>query len=160
LVFHQWRKKDDPPLFHFLSNGHESRRIAMMTLKEVLSLGSRLTQFLRLFADCFKRNAGRSLARVYVQGLLSDIQRKNREAIALAFGRPARTLQRLLESIKWDEEKVCDRCQQIVATEHAHPEAIGIIDESGIGKSDSETAGAAWQCGARRPRACRVGSTR
>jgi hypothetical protein len=34
-----------------------------------------------------------------------------------------------LESIKWDEEKVRDRCQQIVATEHAHPEAIGIIDE-------------------------------
>jgi SRSO17 transposase len=110
----------------------------MMTLKEVLSLGSRLTQFLRLFADCFKRNAGRSLARVYVQGLLSDIQRINCEAIALAFGRPARTLQRLLESIKWDEEKVRDRCQEIVATEHAHPEAIGIIDESGIGKSGSE----------------------
>jgi SRSO17 transposase len=50
-----------------------------------------------------------------------------------------------LESIKWNEEKVRDRCQQIVATEHAHPEAIGIIDESGIGKSGSETAGAAWQ---------------
>jgi len=30
------------------------------------------------------------------------------------------TMQRFLESIKWDEEKLRDRCQQIVAKEHAH----------------------------------------
>ncbi|MFV1964389.1 MAG: hypothetical protein ACC628_03120 [Pirellulaceae bacterium] len=35
------------------------------------------------------------------------------------------TLQRVLESIKWDEKKLRDRCRQIVAKDHADPEAIG-----------------------------------
>lgn len=46
----------------------------------------------------------------------------------------------MLESIKWDEEKVRDRCQQIIARDHAHPESIGLIDESGTHKSGNETA--------------------
>ena len=76
--------------------------------------------------------AGRQLLRVYVQGQLSDLQRKNCEAIALEFGEHPRTLQRFLESIKWDEEVLRNRCQEIVVRDHAHPEAIGLIDESGI----------------------------
>jgi SRSO17 transposase len=69
------------------------------------------------------------------------VQRKNVEAIALDQKVAPRTLQRFLESIVWDEQKLRDRCQQIVATEHAHPEAIGCIDESGTTKSGNETAG-------------------
>ena len=38
-----------------------------------------------------------------MQGQLSDIQRKNCEAIALKFDQCPRTLQRFPESIKWDE---------------------------------------------------------
>lgn len=117
----------------------------MMTLKELKNLGRQLICFLRLFADCFASGPGRRLLSVYVRGQCSDLQRKNCEAIALKFGTAPRTLQRFLESIKWDEERVRDRCQQIVVGEHAHEEAIGLIDESGIPKSGSETAGAARQ---------------
>ena len=53
------------------------------------------------------------------------------EGIALLFGEAPRTLQRFLESIKWDEEKLRDQCQEIVAQEHAHADAIGCVDESG-----------------------------
>ena len=112
----------------------------MMTLKELKSLGQLLTSFLGMFADCFSSVAGRGLLRIYVQGQLSDIQRKNCEAIALKFRKPARTLQRFLESIKWDEQKLRDRTQQIVARDHAHDEAIGTVDESGIAKSGRCTA--------------------
>jgi len=76
---------------------------------------------------------------------VSEVQRKNCEAIALKFNTTPRRIQRLLESIKWNEESVRDRCQEIVATEHAHQEAIGLIDESGTVKSGRETAGAARQ---------------
>ena len=55
------------------------------------------------------------------------------------------TMQRFLESIKWDEEKLRDRCQQIVAKEHAHREAMGCVDESGTAKSGKETVGASRQ---------------
>ena len=46
-----------------------------------------------------------------------------------------------LESIVWNEQLLRDRCQQIVATEYAHPDAIGCIDETGTAKSGRETAG-------------------
>ena len=76
-----------------------------------------------------------------MRGLLSDVQRKNAEAIALDQNVAPRTLQRFLESIVWDEQKLRDRCQQIVVAEHAHPDAIGCIDETGTAKSGHETAG-------------------
>lgn len=117
----------------------------MLSLSKIASIGSLLYQFLRMFSDCFTRRAGQRLLKVYVQGQLSDIHRKNCEAIALAFKTPPRTLQRFLESIKWDEEKLRDRCQQIIARDHADPNAIGLIDESGTAKSGRGTVGAARQ---------------
>jgi SRSO17 transposase len=116
-----------------------------MTLKQIAGLGRELTVFLRLFGDCFVRTEGRDLLRVYVQGQLSGLQRKSVEAIALAFSKAPRTLQRFLESIKWNERRLRDRCQQIVAQDHAHVEAIGIIDESGVAKSGAHTTGVARQ---------------
>jgi len=92
------------------------------------------------FAPCFVRIQGRSLLSTYVQGLLPDVQRKNVEAIALNQKVAPRTLQRFLESIVWDEQKLRDQCQRIVATEHAHPDAIGCVDETGIAKSGKHTA--------------------
>lgn len=130
-----------------------------MTPKQIAGLGRKLVAFLSLFADCFSSCKGRELLHVYVKGLLADIQRKNCETIALHFRRAPRTLQRFLELLKWDEEKVRDRCQQIVAKDHAHPEAIGIIDESGIAKSGTHTVGADRQYNGNRGKVenCTVG---
>jgi len=117
----------------------------MMTLKELNNVGRMLASFLLMFGMCFRTLAGRKLLRIYVQGQLSDIQRKNCEAIALKFGQCPRTLQRFLESIKWDEERLRDRCQEVVVRDHAHPDAIGLVDESGMGKSGHCTAGVGRQ---------------
>ena len=116
-----------------------------MTLKQIAVLGRKLASFLALFADCFGRREARELLHVYVKGQLSDLHRKTAEGIALRFGKPPRTLQRFLESIKWDEYKLRDRCQEIVAADHADAEAVGIIDESGTAKSGKQTVGAARQ---------------
>ncbi len=112
-----------------------------MSVEDIAKLGRLLVQFLARFADCFARPAGRRLLAVYVRGLLSDLQRKNAEAIALQQNVAPRTLQRFLESIVWDEELLRDRCQQLVAIEHAHEEAIGSIDETGTAKNGSHTVG-------------------
>jgi SRSO17 transposase len=112
-----------------------------MSLQDIAALGKLLAQFLGLFSDCFRRSAGRLLLAVYVRGLLSSVQRKNVEAIALALRVAPRTLQRFLESIRWDEERLRDRCQQLVAAEHADPQALGVIDETGTTKSGGQTAG-------------------
>jgi len=116
-----------------------------MTLEQISALGRKLTSFLALFADCFGRRAARALLSVYVKGQLSNLHRKTAEAIALEFQTAPRTLQRFLESIQWDEDKLRDRCQQMVATDHAHPEAIGCVDESGTAKSGHETVGVGRQ---------------
>ena len=84
-----------------------------MTLQDIASLRVLLAQFLALFANCFARPAGRRLLAAFVQGLLSDVQRKNAEAIALHQGEAPRTMQRFLESIVWDHDLLRDQCQQI-----------------------------------------------
>ena len=82
-----------------------------MTPTQIAALGRKLTAFLALFADCFGRSEPRELLRVYVQGQLSNLHRKTAETIALQFKTAPRTLQRFLESIKWNEEKLRNRCQ-------------------------------------------------
>src|SRR6266404_8817532 len=126
-------------------HGGIPRRIVRMTLKQIASLGKELVKFLALFVVCFRSRPGFALCKIYVQGLLSNLQRKNCEAIALEFGKPPRTLQRFVESIKWEETQVRDECQRLIAREHAHEEAIGCLDESGTAKSGVHTVGAARQ---------------
>jgi SRSO17 transposase len=116
-----------------------------MTLKQIASLGKELAKFLVLFVGRFRSRPGFALLQVYVQGLLLNLQRKNIEAMALELGTAPRTLQRFVESIKWDESGVRDDCQRLVARKHAHPEAVGCLDESGTIKSGQHTAGAARQ---------------
>lgn len=112
-----------------------------MSLQDIAKLGKLLGQFLARFSDCFSRAEGRRLLLVYVRGLLSNVQRKNAEAIAVDQGVAPRTLQRFLESIAWDQDQLRNRCQQIIATEHADANAIGCIDETGTAKSGKHTAG-------------------
>lgn len=112
-----------------------------MSVQDIAKLGKLLVQFLARFAHCFARREGQFLLLVYVQGLLSNVQRKNVEAMALEQNVAPRTLQRFLESIVWDEQMLRDECQRLVVAEHAHPQAIGCIDETGIAKSGHHTAG-------------------
>jgi len=112
-----------------------------MSLKDIASLGKLLAQFLALFSDCFHGVKGRRLFAAYVRGLLSELQRKNVEAIALKQGIPPRTLQRFLESIQWDHDEVLRRCRRLIACEQSDPQAIGVIDETGTAKAGKETVG-------------------
>lgn len=112
-----------------------------MTLNDIASLGKMLSQFLALFADCFHGVKGQRLFTAYVRGLLSELQRKNVEAIALKQGIVPRTLQRFLESIQWDHNEVLRRCRKLVVAEQADPQAIGVIDETGTAKAGRETVG-------------------
>ena len=109
-----------------------------MTLQEISSLGRWLSKLLDSRSECFASKAGRLLALLYVQGLLSAESRKNVEALALRSGLAPRTLQRFLESIKWDDRLLEDNCQRIVAKQHADAEAIGLIDETGVAKNGSK----------------------
>jgi SRSO17 transposase len=119
-----------------------------MDARQIGKLGGRLMDLLGEVDDCFVRSEPRDHLRRYVAGQLSDLPRKSIEPIALASGTPPRTLQRFLESVRWDECRLRDRLQAIVARDHGDARAIGTIDESGHPKQGRHTAGVKRQwCG-------------
>lgn len=119
-----------------------------MDAGQVAGLGASLRRFLFEFTDCFGRSEPREHLRTYIRGQLSDLPRKSVEPMALQAGVPPRTLQRFLESIQWEERRLRDKQQRLVAREHADAQAIGVIDESGNPKKGRCTAGVQHQwCG-------------
>lgn len=111
-----------------------------MEVSQIRGMGRRLTRYLGEFDDCFSRSEPRADLRAYVRGQLSDLERKSIEPIALAAGMPPRTLQFFFSDGFWNQERMRDRMQQIVARDHAHGRAIGAIDETGNPKKGECTA--------------------
>lgn len=119
-----------------------------MDVQEIKGMGRQLRRFLGEFDDCFGRSEPRAHLRTYVQGQLSNLPRKSIEPIALSAGVAPRTLQGFFSYLLWDEPHLRDRVQWIVARDHAYPQALGVIDESGNSKKGEHTAGVQRQwCG-------------
>lgn len=111
-----------------------------MDVSQIKGMGRKLNRFLGEFDDCFGRSEPRLDLRTYVRGQLSNLKRKSLEPIALEAGVPPRTLQFFFSQGQWDEQRLRNRTQQIVARDHAHAKAIGVIDETGNPKRGQHTA--------------------
>lgn len=111
-----------------------------MTVQQITSLRPALSSFLDEFADCFVSFDTRCHLKEYVQGQLSDLPRKSVEPMAHLAQVPPRTLQEFLSLSHWDEDRLRQRTQELVAREHADAQAIGIVDESGHPKKGNKTA--------------------
>lgn len=119
-----------------------------MDAKQIKQLKPMLNKYLRQFDDCFGRIEPAERLKAYVTGQLSDLQRKSIEPMADAAGLPPRNLQQFLSLHKWDELRMRDTLQRIVANEHPHSCSIGIFDETGHDKKGDKTAGVQRQwCG-------------
>jgi len=112
-----------------------------MDAEQIRRLQPMLSRYLKLFDDCFSRKNTRKHLSVYVEGQLSDLDRKSVEPIALAAGVPVRTLQEFLSQHRWQEDLARDRLQTIVAKEHASEHSVGIIDETSAVKKGDKTPG-------------------
>jgi len=119
-----------------------------MDVNQIKTIGKNLKRFLSEFDDCFARSEPRDHLRTYIRGQLSDLPRKSVEPIALAAQTPPRTLQRFLSSVEADEEHLVNRIQWLVARDHAAPQAVGTVDDTGNPKKGTHTAGVQRQwCG-------------
>ncbi len=119
-----------------------------MDANVIRRLEPQLAEHLERFADCFARRDTRAHLPVYVRGQLSELPRKSVEPMALAAGTAVRTLQEFLTQLTWDEDRMRQRVASIVVQEHADPESIGIIDETGWVKKGDQTPGVQRQyCG-------------
>ena len=120
-----------------------------MTVEQIRSLGPALSAYLDEFADCFVSPDTRYHLKEYVKGQLSNLPRKSVEPMAHLADVPPRTLQEFLSLSAWDDDRLRDTVQRLVARDHGDPQAIGIIDESGHPKKGTETACVQRQyCGA------------
>ncbi len=124
-----------------------------MDADQIRALEPLLREYLDRFAACFPRRDTRAHFPRYVQGQLSDLERKSVEPMALKMDVPVRTLQEFLSQHKWDHLKMRDHLQHIVRDEHGGDgsggETIGIIDETSAVKKGDKTPGVQRQhCGA------------
>jgi SRSO17 transposase len=119
-----------------------------MDADRLRQLAPKLDRFLARFADCFARKDTRAHLGVCVRGQLSDLPEKSLEPIADAAQVAPRTLQEFMSLLKWDEDRMRQRLQQLVAAEHAGPHTIGIVDETSDAKKGAKTPGVQKQwCG-------------
>jgi SRSO17 transposase len=119
-----------------------------MDSNQIRQLEPKLAHFLNHFADCFSRKDTRAHLGVYVRGQLSDLPEKSVEPIALEADVAPRTLQEFLSQLKWEEDRLRDRLQRLVAVEHQGPHTIGLFDETGDPKKGDKTPGVQKQwCG-------------
>jgi SRSO17 transposase len=119
-----------------------------MDADQIRSLKPMLTGYLKWFDDCFARRDTRAHLPVYVGGQLSDLPAKSCEPIALAAEVAPRTLQEFLSQHQWDESRMRERVQELVASEHVGPNSIGIIDDTSDVKKGDKTPGVQRQwCG-------------
>jgi SRSO17 transposase len=124
-----------------------------MTERQILDLGPALADYLDQFQFCCDYTQTFRHLGTYCRGLLSDLQRKTAEPIALASGTGVRTMQLFLTQHGWDQGRARQLLQRHVAAEiPAVPDdgtgTVGVIDESGHAKKGDKTPGVQRQyCG-------------
>jgi len=113
-----------------------------MTVDELDYWADDFAAFHARFAPLFGRSEARQQVMKYVRALMAPLSRKNGWQLAEAMGdqRPDPT-QRLLYRTNWEADAVRDILQQFVIERFGHPEAIGVVDETGFLKKGLRSVG-------------------
>lgn len=128
-----------------------------MTEEQIRALGPAFAKYLQQFDLCFAHPATFGHFGVYCRGLLSDLDRKSVEPIALASGTAVRTLQEFLRDHQWSFRQVRDILQHAILEDLNNLQTedpddlgtIGIVDETSVVKKGNKTPGVQRQwCGA------------
>ena len=121
-----------------------------LDVNDVESIAEELIEFHKQFHDSFKRVEQQRLGLGYLQGLLSNCERKSAEPIALnIFGQPGvRSLQRFMQNYRWDQEQMEQTNMALLAEKIAVEDGMFTIDPSEFPKKGKESVGVARQyCG-------------
>src|SRR5258708_35596855 len=97
-------------------------------------------------APRFARSEARRHAQAYLWGLLSPVERKNGWQLAEVVGdRTPYAIQHLLGRADWDADAVRDDLRGYVVAHVGDPHAILVLDETGVVKKGTASAGGAKQ---------------
>src|SRR5512135_1158188 len=107
-----------------------------------------LTGFLERYLPKFYRAEHRQNATLVIRGLLSGLERKTCEPIAIAAGVPRKPIQSFVGAGLWDAEAVMGELRRHVRETLAEPDGVVVIDPSGFPKKGTESWGVGHQwCG-------------
>jgi SRSO17 transposase len=121
---------------------------AAVTPQQVRDCQERITTFMQRYLPRFYRAEQRAHAALVIRGLLSGLQRKTCEPIAVEAGVHRKPVQNFVGAGGWDDEGVMAELRGHVREVLADPQAILILDPSGFPKSGTESCGVARQwCG-------------
>ena len=108
----------------------------------------RLERFMEPFIEVFVRKEQVEHAHTFVQGLLSDLDRKNTESIAYRFGQGRMPLQWFVGVSPWDDEPLREELVRQVGRGLGEEDGVIVFDPSAFPKSGRESVGVVRQwCG-------------
>ena len=111
-------------------------------LEDVERWGGELRVLQTQLSPYFARSEPRQRAIAYIQGLLSDIPRKNGWQLAEQAGeRTPDGMQRLLSSSHWSADAVRDELQGYVREHLSDTDAVLVVDETGFLKKGDQSVG-------------------
>ena len=117
-----------------------------MTDEQLRDISPALTGFLRQFESHFENHAGVRHFQNYTRCLLSDMERKTAEPMALLTGVPVRNVQQFLKAVLWDHDGLVDGLQKhLFESVSRMPDdglgSVAIIDETSVLKKGIKTPG-------------------
>lgn len=111
-------------------------------------IAQRLEAFAEPFLATLPSPESKAHGRTYVAGLLSDVARKNTEAIAYRHEVDRQVLQRFIGYADWDHEPLLDELTRQVAADLGEADAVIVFDPSAFPKKGTESVGVQRQwCG-------------
>ena len=102
---------------------------------------NRLADFAEPFAACLVRDEQRRHAHTYLAGLVSDLKRKNTEAIAYRHDLDRNGLQHFVGSSPWDHQPLLVELARQVGTDLGVPDGVIVFDPSGFAKKGTASVG-------------------
>jgi SRSO17 transposase len=116
--------------------------------RDIAKCTKRLAGFAERYKALMVRSEQRGHLEVYLEGLVSGLERKSIEPIATAHGLYRRPLQLFVGAGRWNDRAVLGELRTHVAEEIGERNGILVIDGSGFEKSGPESVGVTRQwCG-------------
>ena len=122
-----------------------------LTEQDVQAIADELVVFHKQFHECFGRLEHHRLGLAYLSGLISNLNAKSAEPIALEFldKKAVRPMQRFMKSYYWDHDGINTRHQSRLSELICCPDGMINLDSSEFVKKGKESVGVARQyCGA------------
>jgi len=114
---------------------------AVVTPDTVRGGADRLTGFLQRYLPRFYRAGHRHNAALVLRGLVSGLERKTCEPIAIEAGLPRKPIPSFVGAGKWDDEAVTAELRQDVRERLAGPDGVVVVDPGAFPRKGTESCG-------------------